>query len=62
MSHLSQSRDSDARQGVARQSRKCDRACCTFRYGASHSRATRFQNRTLLYSMTRDKIAGVTSV
>jgi len=32
------------------QSRKCDRACRTLRHGASHSRATRFRNRTLLCS------------
>ena len=52
MSHLRQSRATfDARQGVARQSRKCDRACRTLRHGASHSRATRFRNRALLYSV-----------
>ena len=45
------SRDFDARQGVARQSRKCDRECRMLRHGASHSRATRFRNRALLYSM-----------
>jgi len=34
-----------------RQSRKCDRACRTLRHGASHSRAIRFRNRALLYTM-----------
>jgi len=32
-------------------SRKWDRACRTLRHGASHSRATRFRNRALLYSL-----------
>ena len=47
MSHLQQSRATE----VACQSRTCDRACRTLHRGASHSRATRFQNRALLYSM-----------
>jgi len=61
--------DKVARQGSACQNCKCNRPYRTFRRGASHSRATRFRNRALLYSMrlcraskTRNKIAGVTSV
>ena len=42
---MTKSRDFDARQGVARHGRKCDRAYRTLRRGASHSRATRFLNR-----------------
>jgi len=49
------SRDFDARRGVARQSRKCDRACRTLRHGASHCRATRSPNRVLLYSMRQNR-------
>jgi len=45
------SRDANARQGVARHCRKCDRACRTLRHGASHSRVTLFRNRALFYSI-----------
>jgi len=61
------SRDFDAQQGVAHQSRKCDRACRTLHHGASHSCATRFWNRALFYSVrlwraSESRVKGVTSV
>jgi len=62
------------RQGVARQSRKCDRACRTLRHMARRTVARLvfgiercsilcdFDARRNLVSKSRDKIAGVTSV